>query len=635
MTAKTASAAPKTAAPKTTPSPKAPAPKGSAKTKTKSPPAEPKASEPARVAQVQPDADTVPAAPNMPASGGIAPSSITPVPFGRLRRAPENVRKTNSAVDIESMADDIAAKGLLQSLIGYPFNPRVDDSTIYIVGGGRRLQALALLAERGEIDADWPVPVLIRAQAEAVDLSLSENLGKRDMNPADEFAAFETLMKPGTLSPADLAKRFGFSERYVKQRLRLAGLADEILDALREGKMTIDAAMAYAGSQDRALQVKVFRAEAKKGWKPHKPYSIVAAYQGAQMTTSDALFKFIGTQAYEAAGGGYEDDLFGDAERWGNRKLKDGHLVLDIARDKVPEAVRLLLAEAIKAHPTTMNILVPAGVRGGSAPKPPKGFKLVDKGYRYNLPGYDKLLGKASSAGMEIYRIASVGSGGAMRLEDRFFVPAADLETVIPPPGKEQPEKTPEEIAAERRVKTVRSVAAWLAAKTVRAGKVEGRQFWNTSRPDLWRSKEVEGIGECYGIGMEVLVTPAEIDAQMDAAEKQLLLDEAEAQIRAQAKEREKAEAAAALDGRKAELLAMDPPPAVVNVDGLDFFRWANGEYWDVQEPEEDDDTCMAEQGDDSLAALIEHADTIGQDWPTIEVWAEYRAAQDAEGQDA
>src|SRR3546814_9858804 len=78
------------------------------------------------------------------------------------------------------------------------------------------------------------------------------------MNPADEFTAFAQLMQRGSVSPADLARQFGFSERYVKQRLRLASLASEILDALREGKLTIDAAMAYAGTQDQRLQLRVF-----------------------------------------------------------------------------------------------------------------------------------------------------------------------------------------------------------------------------------------------------------------------------------------------------------------------------------------------------------------------------------------
>src|SRR3546814_11641416 len=97
------------------------------------------------------------------------------------------------------------------------------------------------------------------------------------MNAADEFVAFDRLLQRGSVSPADLAKQFGFSERYVKQRLRLAALAPEILDALRNGKLTIDAALASVGTQAQKLPLKIFAGEAKKaggGWSVPTPWSI-------------------------------------------------------------------------------------------------------------------------------------------------------------------------------------------------------------------------------------------------------------------------------------------------------------------------------------------------------------------------
>src|SRR3546814_10240094 len=117
-------------------------------------------------------------------------------------RAPENVRQTNKSVDVESLADDIAAHGLLQSRIGYAGDTDIDAAAVYIVGGGRRLQALQLLRERGAIDDSFAVPVLLRDPDDAINLSLSENLAKRDMNPADEFTAFAQLMQRGSVSPA-------------------------------------------------------------------------------------------------------------------------------------------------------------------------------------------------------------------------------------------------------------------------------------------------------------------------------------------------------------------------------------------------------------------------------------------------
>lgn len=582
-----------------------------------------------KAAPVSPPEDETPATP------AVAANPIEAIPFGRLKRAPENVRKTNIAADVESLADDIAAHGVLQSLIGYAGDTSVDKAVVWIVGGGRRLQALELLRERGQIGDDFPVSVLLRDPAEAVELSLSENLARRDMNPADEFVAFAALMKPGALSAADLAKRFGFSERYVNQRLRLSVLADEILDALRAGEMTLEAAMAYAASQDKKLQLQAFKLQ-KKQWKPHDPASIAQGYSGAQMTTSDPLFKFVGAADYEKQGGGYEDDLFADenARYGGGRKLRDAGIVFAIAQPRAEFQLIRLLSAAQKKHPTTLSILLTPGLRHGKTPKAPKGGKLVNRGWNYNWPSYERLRDRAAELEIPITGIAHIDQNGKLVLSDQFFVPADRLDDVLPKNSsgtQETPDERDARFARERRAARIRGHAAVLAVQAIAAPDPSGRRKFNSMTPDLYRTTQLEGVGEVYGIGQTFYVTPVEIELQMAAAE--IAIDKADEAAAAQkeADRLAREAASAAVDDRRAALLALETEPAVVTVDGLDFFRWANGEYWDDQEPEDDADACMAEQSADSLAALIEHADAIGQDWPTIAAWAEFRAAAEAE----
>jgi ParB/RepB/Spo0J family partition protein len=541
-------------------------------------------------------------------------SGIDMIPLGRLLRAPENVRHTDKAVDVESLADDIAAHGLLQNLIGYAGDTDIDKAAVYIVGGGRRLQALDLLYRRGAIDHAFPVPVLLRTAAEAIDLSLSENLAKRDMNPADEFLAFQALMQSGTVTPADLAKKFGFSERYVRQRLRLAALAPDILDAMRAGKLTIDAAMAYAESQDHKLQLRVFAVEDKKSYEPHKAWNIRFAYQSQQMTTSDALFKLVGAKRYEEQGGQYEDDLFADAERYGNRKVMHSAIVLSVARAVAEYQKPRLLREAQKGFPTTSDVLIPPAIRQGAMPKPPKGFKLVDKGYRYNLPGYDDLRKTATEKGIDIVAVASVDREGEFKIEQRFFVPAGRLDDVIPPPGQEKPSETPEQIAARRRLGEVRSVAAFLAARKIRDDKIEGRQFWTNVRPSLWHSQDVAGVGKCFPVGIQVMVTEADIAAQMAAAEEQLDKQEALDAARRDMEERARAER----EDRRSAILALPEIPAVILVDEAPYFRQADGTFADARDVDHD-----ADEGSvfNNIEELLAGADIIGPHWPSVEAY--------------
>lgn len=562
------------------------------------------------------------AAPVAPESevAAMPESGIQMIPLGRLIRAPENVRKTDKAVDVESLADDIAAKGLLQNLIGYAGDTSIDKSVVYIVGGGRRLQALNLLAKRKLIDDSLPVPVLLRAPAEAIDLSLSENLAKRDMNPADEFLAFDALMKPGALAPADLAKRFGFTERYVKQRLRLADLAPDILDALRHGKLTIDAAMAYAGSQDHKIQLKVFASECKKGAHAHHAMNIRFGISGAQMTTGSALFKFVGAADYEKKGGRYEDDLFSDAMGYDGRKLRDPEIVWNIASDRAHFQLVGKLTEAKEAHSTTSEVLLCPGLVLGKFPKSPKGYELVDKGYRHDVPDYPVLRDRASAAGIDIIGVCGIDNGGRLKLDDRFFVPGARLVEVIPPPTS-TPRETAEQLEAKRRASAIRSVAAWLAAKKIRDDKVEGRQFWETMRPDLWRSSEVEGVGECYSVGIDVLVTPDEIDAQLEAAEVEYDRQEAAKAAEREAREKAAAEAAAAATAERQALLSLDPAPAVVQLGVLVLFQWQDGCWYDEREYDGADPVYSF----DDLAEVVEWAEVEGAlvkgSWVSLEAY--------------
>ncbi|PZQ20094.1 MAG: hypothetical protein DI569_16575, partial [Sphingopyxis macrogoltabida] len=295
------------------------------------------------------------------------------------------MRQTDIAPDVESLADDIAAHGLLQSLIGYVWNKRVPDtSAIFIVGGGRRLQALQLLRERGAIGDDFAVPVLIRPKDEAIELSLSENLARRDMNPADEFTAFAALLLPGTLSPSDLAKRFGFTERYVKQRLRFAGLHPDVFNALREGKISIEFATEYAKTTDQQLQHDVFRAMQRgPAYNRDNIWNLRSALSSKQLTEDSAIFQFIDRATYEAEGGGYVEDLFAKSDdEDGGRRLDKGHLAREIATRCLSfQGDQRILPVAKRDHPSVVGfVLSPDLVLGGKA-SAPHGFVEVTGGW--------------------------------------------------------------------------------------------------------------------------------------------------------------------------------------------------------------------------------------------------------------
>ena len=266
--------------------------------------------------------------------------SIIYVPARNLTKSPTNVRKSTDPAADAQLEANIAARGVLQNLVGVAVSRK--KGHFRITAGGRRLDSVHRLIEKGVFDADYPVPIMALGNArDAIEISLSENFFKLSMNPADACRAFQDIIETEKKTPADIARRFGLTERFVLGRLRLSGLADPVFDALRDGTITLDVAMAYASTSDTARQASVFEQLAGAYYRANvseiRRMLASGSYKG-----SDPKALFVGREAYEAAGGRIDSDLFsdGDSEIW-----LDGDLLDRLANTGLAEA-----AEAIRAR---------------------------------------------------------------------------------------------------------------------------------------------------------------------------------------------------------------------------------------------------------------------------------------------
>lgn len=268
--------------------------------------------------------------------------TIIAVPFNTLTRAPENVRSQKASPEkIEAIAASILAQGLLQNLVGY-----AQGKGHNIVAGGSRLEAIGQLVERGDKPDDWPVPVKVISKEEATAASLTENVARENMHPADEFDAFRKLNQDDGWSIDRIADAFGVTPLVVERRLRLIAAAPELIEEFRAGEISTDQLIALCATDDHERQVFVWNHFGSNQWSndPKTLRRRVLA-EGEIDISSDSRIPFIGgLDVYRAAGGEVRADLFhGDGKSGGF--ITDETLLDSLVADKLDEHAEQLRGE--------------------------------------------------------------------------------------------------------------------------------------------------------------------------------------------------------------------------------------------------------------------------------------------------
>ena len=260
------------------------------------------------------------------------------VPLSRLVLRPtgRNVRKT-PCMSIPELAASIQRVGLLQNLIVIPAS---DGEHYEVVAGGRRLAALKLLAKKHRISKEWEVPCLLVADGTARTASLTENVQREVMHPADQFEAFAALVAEGR-PIEDIAADFSVTPLVVQRRLKLANVSPRLMADYRADAVSLDQLMALAIIDDHAAQEAAFYDAPQ--WQ-RQPSALRERLTEREIDAyRHPLVRFVGLDTYEAAGGGVRRDLFaeGDAGVY----LTDAALLERLAQDRLAGIAATVRAE--------------------------------------------------------------------------------------------------------------------------------------------------------------------------------------------------------------------------------------------------------------------------------------------------
>ncbi len=186
-----------------------------------------------------------------------------------------------------------------------------------------------LLVADGSLPKDHLVDCRVVQAEEALELSLTENCGREGMHPADLVMAYRNLTEAG-LSPDEIAPRFGVSPLTVKRYLKLTNVSPAIFQLYANDEMNFEQISALALTDDHELQERLWNSTPE--WQRNgATFRRLITETEINLRTSP-LARFVGVEAYEAAGGVIRRDLFGNED---DGYMQDGELLESLALEKL------------------------------------------------------------------------------------------------------------------------------------------------------------------------------------------------------------------------------------------------------------------------------------------------------------
>ncbi|RDY57941.1 ParB/RepB/Spo0J family partition protein [Flagellimonas nanhaiensis] len=171
---------------------------------------------------------------NVTTSMVIPELKIENLDLGLISPDPKQPRKSYNELNLQGLADSIKEFGVLQ-----PITVRKSKKEYIIVMGERRFRA-------SKIAGKQTIPSIIREYENnnVLELQIIENLQRQDVEPTEEAEAIAFLREKYT--SAEIAKRLGRGEGFVRQRIKLSGLIEGFKRFVRNGKMNLSLGVGVA-----------------------------------------------------------------------------------------------------------------------------------------------------------------------------------------------------------------------------------------------------------------------------------------------------------------------------------------------------------------------------------------------------
>ena len=193
-------------------------------------------------------------------------AGLAEVAVDQIDANPFQPRRNFSADKLKELADSIRASGLVQSVLLRRANGRYQ-----LIAGERRWRA----ARQAGLTA---IPAVVReiGDRDALELALTENLLREDLNPLEAAQGYAALQQNHGLSHEEIAEHLGLDRSTVTNTLRLLRLPPEVQQMIAEGAISAGHARALLGLDSAAAQLKLAQSIVKHGLSVRQVENLVA-----------------------------------------------------------------------------------------------------------------------------------------------------------------------------------------------------------------------------------------------------------------------------------------------------------------------------------------------------------------------
>lgn len=167
----------------------------------------------------------------------ISLSSLVPLSFG-------NCRTNRNAQKYQDLVNSIKKRGVIQPILVRPCEEKFE-----VVAGNGRWEASI------EVDLE-SIPCYVKnlSDAEALEHQLEENINRSDLDLIDECNAVQSLSAFYNGDRQAIADRLVWSIRKVNERIELLSCCSDVLDAVRDGSITVGHALLLAPFSEKLQQ---------------------------------------------------------------------------------------------------------------------------------------------------------------------------------------------------------------------------------------------------------------------------------------------------------------------------------------------------------------------------------------------